>query len=381
MLLDNREYNFDRVFRIGVGIVVAAGLVWLLGYLSDVLIPFAAAFLLAYLLNPLVVRLQARLGGRRNPAVALTLILAAVVTALVLAVVVPMIAGELNHMGKVITQVVNSSEIAERAAQHLPADLWKFVRDFFARDDVQEFFKSGSVISMAETAARKILPGLWGFIAGAAGFLMGLVGLAFVGLYLVFLLLDFQKVRTGWQNLLPRDYRDSIVEFVLEFDAGMSRYFRGQALVAALVGVLCAVGFALIGLPLGVLLGLFVGVLNMVPYLQLIAVPPALVLAVVHALETGGSIWMMLGLTVLVFVVVQAVQDGFLTPRIMGEVTGLSPAMILLSLSVWGKLLGLLGLIIALPVTCLLLAYYRRMLAREAKAVAPPPEGVSPPSD
>jgi predicted PurR-regulated permease PerM len=81
-----------------------------------------------------------------------------------------------------------------------------------------------------------------------------------------------------------------------------------------------------------------------------------------HAVQSGTNIWMVLGLTGLVFVVVQLIQDGFLTPKIMGKVTGLNPAMIMLSLSIWGKLLGLLGMIIALPVTYMLLVYYRRLI-------------------
>jgi predicted PurR-regulated permease PerM len=113
--------------------------------------------------------------------------------------------------------------------------------------------------------------------------------------------------------------------------------------------------------------------LNMVPYLQVIGLIPAFLLALVHGLETGGSVWIPLALTGLVFVVVQAIQDGILVPKIMGRVTGLSPAMILLSLSVWGKLLGIFGLLIALPMTCLLLAYYRRFLASTAAAQAFPP--------
>jgi len=76
------------------------------------------------------------------------------------------------------------------------------------------------------------------------------------------------------------------------------------------------------------------------------------------------------GLTLLVFAIVQIIQDSILTPRIMGKVTGLSPAIILLSVSVWGKLLGVFGLIIALPMTCLLLAYYRRIIESEDKKLA-----------
>jgi predicted PurR-regulated permease PerM len=143
----------------------------------------------------------------------------------------------------------------------------------------------------------------------------------------------------------------------------MNRYFRGQAAVASIVGVLFATGFLIIGLPLGILLGLFIGLLNMVPYLQLIGLIPAFLLALIHALETGSSFWVILGLTGLIFVVVQIIQDAILVPRIMGRVTGLNPAMILLSLSIWGKLLGIFGLIIALPMTFLILAYYRRFLA------------------
>jgi predicted PurR-regulated permease PerM len=126
---------------------------------------------------------------------------------------------------------------------------------------------------------------------------------------------------------------------------------------------------------MAILLGLFIGLLNMVPYLQIIGLIPAFLLALVHALDTGGSLWTMLALTGLVFVVAQIIQDAILTPRIMGKEMGLSPAMILLSLSIWGKLLGIFGLIIALPMTCLLVAYYQRFLTRaEVQVGSPPPQ-------
>jgi predicted PurR-regulated permease PerM len=191
------------------------------------------------------------------------------------------------------------------------------------------------------------------------------VGLVIILMYLVFLLLDFQRFKEGSWELLPSAWREPLTEFLGEFDRAMNRYFRAQAGVAALVGVLFSIGFTLINLPLGIVLGLFIGLLNMVPYLQTLGLIPAFFLASIHALETGSSFWVMFGLTGLVFVVVQALQDMVLVPRIMGRVMGLSPAMILLSLSIWGKLLGLLGLIIALPMTCLLLAYYKRILLKQ----------------
>jgi predicted PurR-regulated permease PerM len=250
----------------------------------------------------------------------------------------------------------------------MPPDLWQAMKDYAAREEVQDLFKTEKFWEIVEAVARKVLPGVWGLIAGTASFLMGLVGLAVIGLYLVFLLMDYEKVSKGWKDLLPPGSRDSITGFVSDFDSAMNRYFRAQALVAAIVGILFAIGFLLIGLPMGIFLGLFIGLLNMVPYLQIIGLIPAVLLALVHALETGGSFWMILSLTLLIFVVVQIIQDAVLVPRIMGKVTGLNPAMILLSLSIWGKLLGMFGLLIALPMTCLLLAYYRRFLARNEVA-------------
>jgi predicted PurR-regulated permease PerM len=369
MALDDRPYNFDRVIRIIATTGVFIGLVWLAGYLSDVLIPFAVALLIAYLINPLVVRIQKKIRNRSAAVfVALLLVLAAMV--LVAVVIIPLVAGEVSQMGRIVSQIAEDSKIAQRAAEYLPSQIWQSIKDFVTRPEIQRFFDTERLIDTLRAGAEKILPGVWGLITGTASFLLGLLGLAVIGLYLVFLLLDYEKITQGWKDLIPADYRDAVVGFVGDFEAAMASYFRGQAAVAAICGILFAVGFALIGLPLGILLGLFVGLLNMVPYLQTIGLIPAFLLALFHSLETGTSLWVVLALTGLVFVLVQVIQDAFLVPKIMGKVTGLNPAMILLSLSIWGKLLGLLGLIIALPATYLLLVYYRRLIHGPSPAAA-----------
>ena len=358
---EKKPYTFDRVIRIGLTIALIWGMVWLLGYLSDVLIPFAIALLLAYLMNPLVVLIQKKV-KRRPVAVALTLFIVFSVVLTALLILVPVIVREITHMGRLISDMMGQSDLAERASKRIPPDILKALKDFISRQNMQDLFTTEKLVQLVQTALNKVFPGVWRFITGTTSFVFGFIGFAVVGLYLVFLLLDFQKVRKGWKELLPPDYRETIVGFVGDFDEGMRRYFRGQALVALIVGLLFALGFGIIGLPLGILLGLFIGLLNMVPYFQIIGFFPAVLLAVFHALEKGSSIWAMIGLVILVFVIVQVIQEVVLVPRIMGKVTGLSPAMILLSLSVWGKLLGFFGLIIALPMTCLLLAYYKRFL-------------------
>ena len=361
MLLDRKPYTFDRVIRIAIAVGLVWGFVWLMGYLSDVLIPFAVALLLAYMMNPLVLLIQKKIPHRLS-AVFISIFIVIGLFVFIFWLIIPMIINEITHMGRLLSNLVNNADIAERAARRLPPDLWQAVKDYVARQDIQELFKTENFWKAVEAVARKVLPGVWGFIAGTATFIMGLVGLAVIGLYLFFLLLDYQKVSDGWKELIPPTYRGPVVGFINDFEAAMNSYFRGQAVVASIVGILFAVGFLLIGLPLSIIMGLFIGILNMVPYLQLIALIPAFLLALFSAIETGTSFWVILGLTGSVFIVVQVIQDTILVPKIMGKVTGLNPAMILLSLSVWGKLLGIFGLIIALPMTFLLLVYYRRFL-------------------
>ena len=146
----------------------------------------------------------------------------------------------------------------------------------------------------------------------------------------------------------------------------MNRYFRGQALVALISGLLCAIGFYFTGLPLAIVFGLFVGVLTLVPYLKTIALIPGLFLAYLQSVETGQSFGSIILWVSIVFIAVQVIEDLFLVPKIMGKVTGLNPAVILLSLSVWGSLMGFAGLIIALPFTSLIISYYKRFVLKES---------------
>ena len=136
-------------------------------------------------------------------------------------------------------------------------------------------------------------------------------------------------------------------------------------MIAFCVGILFSIGFLIIGFPLAIPLGLFIGFLNLVPYLQVIGFIPTIVLALLKAYDTGQSFWGIILSALIVFAVVQAIQDWVLTPRIMGKVTGLNAAVILLSLSIWGSLLGFVGLIVALPLTTLIVSYYKRYVLEE----------------
>ena len=121
---------------------------------------------------------------------------------------------------------------------------------------------------------------------------------------------------------------------------------------------------------MAVAFGMFIGMLNMVPYLQLISLPIAALLCIVGYVDTGVDFWLIFWETMAVYIVVQAIQDLILTPKIMGKAMGLNPAIILLSLSIWGSLLGIMGMIIALPLTTLVLSYYVRYVVQRVQEKA-----------
>lgn len=362
--MNSKPYTLDRVVRLALGGALLAGLVWLLSYLSEVLIPFAAALVLAYLLNPLVELLQ-RLVKNRLAAVLLSLVLCLAAGVALLWAVVPLVGQEISRAATLVQDLANNSALAQKAAHELPAKLWPLIQTILDRPAVKEFLGSSDLWSLLGSLARKILPGLWGLLSQVGSFFAALAGLVVVLLYMFFLMLDLDRINQGWRDSLPPAIRQRTLELVDDFTGALRAYFRAQAAVAGLVGILFAIGFTLIGLPLGILLGLMIGLFNMVPYLQLLGLVPAFFLALLAALQGGEGVWTMLGLTALVFAVVQIIQDTILTPRIVGKTMSLSPAFLLLSLSVWGKLLGFLGLLLAIPFTCLAWAWYQRFVVQK----------------
>jgi len=362
MITSNKPYTLDSVVRMILGTGFFVGIIWLLGFLSSALVPFVAALLLAYMLNPLT-SLVEKYVKSRGVAVFATVIGLLVLIVGIFMVVVPMIASEFTHMGRMLSDVVNNPDFAKKVAGQLPPEVWNWLKNVAVNPEVTALFSSDGAASVAESAASHLMPGIKGFAKGTANVLSGFLSLGIIVLYVIFLLADFGKIKDNWQDYLPQKFRSGIAGFLDEFEHTMSLYFRGQISIALIVGVLMSIGFALIGLPLGIVLGMIIGLLNIAPYLGAVGAIPAVLLAALDSLEAGESIWVGIGLVVAVMAIVQAIQEIVLVPKIQGESLGLSPWMIILSLSIWGKLLGFLGLLIALPMTCLCLSYYRRMLA------------------
>ena len=361
MIPNDRSFTFDRVVRLALFAGLAWCLVLLLDYLSDVLLPFVIGLVVAYFLDPVTNRVQ-HVIKQRVLAALFTLVSITLAVSLVVWFVVPMVGNELADTGRTVSKMAANTELALAAKEHLPENVWEEVNEILKRDDVKRYLTSDGAVQMAKDTAKKLSPGVWSVLSGAANVLTFITGLLVIMLYVVFLLIDYHNMATRWRDYLPPGMRDDVSGFVEEFIQATNRYFRSQALVACCVAVLFAIGFSIIGLPLAILIGIFIGLLNMVPYLQILGIIPCLLLAGMKALEHGDSFLGGLGIVILVFGLVQVIQETVLVPRIQGKAMGLSPAIILLSLSVWGKLLGFLGLILALPLTCLGLTYYRRYL-------------------
>jgi predicted PurR-regulated permease PerM len=266
----------------------------------------------------------------------------------------------------------------ERLSAFVPKDLWREFKSLVSWDKVADAMQTLDFWNAAQSVAGKILPSAWGVLTKTSSLVMWLSGVGLIFMYLVFIMLDMPKLRQGVKNLFPKRYKEDASEFAQEMDRFMGNYFRAQSFVALSVGILYAIGFGAIGLPMGVAFGLFSGALNMIPYLQLTTIPLALLLAVVYALEKGMPFWEVAIIVLGIYLVVQLIQDLFLVPKIVGSSMNLPPVGILLSLSIWGKLLGFLGLIVAIPFTCLCLVYLEK-IQKKADAIVesdvePPPE-------
>ena len=361
-MTERQPYTFDRVIRILFGAVFVVGLFYLIYILRGALLPFLVAWIVAYMLNPLVVynKRVFKLKGRVI-AIALTFLEVLITLALLAVLVLPSIIDEIGVMRRLLSDYVyHSSNIP-----FVPQAVHDFIRQNVDFTQLSTLLSREQWLSVIEES----FSGAWGFITGSVGEIINIVSWLIVLLYIVFILLDYDKILVGFQRMIPQRYRPTVVSIVSDIEVSMNRYFRGQALVAGLVGILFCIGFLIVGLPLAIVLGLFIGVLNMVPYLQLVGLIPTVLLCLVSASETGTNFWLLFGACILVFIVVQLIEDIFIVPRVMGKVTGLNPAIILLSLSIWGTLLGFVGMIIALPLTTLCLSYYERyVIGDEAKS-------------
>lgn len=354
----DKPFNLDRVVRLIllIGSVLAA--YFLIDKLSFVLLPFLLAWLTAYMLNPIVKRFQGMLKHRLLSVVS-TLLLLIFISSILLLILIPMVLGEIKHMQELIHgQLGNMNWPA-----WIPRDLVQQLNSALAHIDIASILSQNGLIEQSFGA----ISNSWSVVKKVFGLFSAVFSIFTYVLYVLFIMLDYDNVFTNWLKLVPIKYRAFIERLSDDIEEGMNGYFKAQSKVVFTMMLLFAVGFKVIGLPFAIVLGIVIGLLNYIPYAQLFGLIPAAVFAGLHALETDSNFWFMLLMVLLTFTIIQVIQDLILVPKFMGDFSGFNPAIILLSLSIWGSLLGITGLIIAIPLTSVLLAYYKRYILKPQK--------------
>ena len=351
----DKPFTFDRVIRLCISLMLLGAGIYLIYILRSVLLPFLIAWLIAYLLNPIVRFLQVKLHlKKRYLAVMLTFaILIGVLTLLIMSIT-PLIENEIYQINNLVTTYqFQSFEI-----NGIPLSVHDFIEKHI---DFQSLRDTLSTENATETL-KYIMPTVQNMLSSGISFILGFTVVFIVILYLIFILLDYDKINKLWMDMVPHRHRKTVSKLTADVEKSMNTYFRHQALICVIVATLFAIGFQIIGLPLAIVLGVCIGILHMIPYMHILSIAPAVLLCWLKASQTGQGFWALVGMVLLLYVVVQCIIDMILVPRIMGKAMGLNPAIILLSLSVWGSLMGIAGMIIAIPMTTLLISYYQEFL-------------------
>ena len=369
--LFERPFTFDRVTRIVFSIVIIGVLLYLITVLRNALLPFLIAWLLAYMMQPFVKFFQYKLKLKsRILAIVAVIISASLIIGIAAALVVPSVAQEAERT----LNLMRTHNPGEGHVPLIPASWIEYLENNVDINQLMELLSRENI----QNAIKQLAPKVWNILSNTFSILFSITIIFVILLYFIFILLDYEKIANGWINLIPARIRPFAKGLADDVEQSMNRYFRGQSLIALCVGVLLSIGFKIVGFPLAVTLGLFIGVLNLIPYLQAIGLIPMVILSLLKSAETGQNFWIIFGSGLLILGIVQCIQDLYLTPRIMGKAMVLNPAIILLSLSIWGTLLGFIGLIIALPLTTLCVSYYKRFILLEEDIIAPPPADIQP---
>lgn len=358
-----KEITFDRFIRMMGVVLLTGGVLYMLNYLSDVLLPFFIAWLLAYLLYPMVKFVQYKLHvPTRALSIIVTLVFVLSIIGGVFYLIIPPMLEQFEKLGDVASQYItqgSKGETFQAMVQQWLHENKETIESIFKRKDVTD-------------AIKQAMPKLFSVLGQTASVIISIVASLITLLYMFFILLDYEYLSTKWIKIFPKNIRPFWQSLMLDVEKELNNYIRGQSLVALTMGILFCIGFTIIDFPMAIGLGILIGVMDLVPYLHTFALIPTAFLALLKAADTGQNFWIIFAGAFAVFCIVQIIIDMVVTPKIMGKAMGLNPAILLLALSVWGTLLGFIGLIIALPLTTILIAYYQRYVTKDKAKVTLP---------
>jgi len=350
------KITFDKFIRWALTALIVFFVLYMLSYLSDVLLPFFVAWLFAYLLYPVVKFIELRLHVRsRVLSILITLIIVIAVVGGIVWLIIPPMVEQFGKLGTLVsTYLHNATKISS-----FPDAIQEWIA--VNSEQIEKFFRSRDFTEGLKTFTPKI----FSVVGQTASVILSIVASMIALLYMFFILMDYEYLTNNWIKIFPKKSRPFWRGVASDVEQALNSYIRGQGTVALIMGILFCIGFTIIDFPMAIGLGILIGIMDLVPYLHTFALIPTAMLAGLKAADTGQNFWVILASAVAVFIIVQVIIDMVVTPKVMGKAMNLNPAILLLSLSVWGALLGFIGLIIALPLTTLIISYYQRYITRE----------------
>ena len=340
-------------------LAVFAALLWGLAQFvnafQNVLMPPIVAGILAMLLRPYYNLLVRVCRGSRVAALVLFFLFALIPLVAFVWLVAAFATTQLLLLFEDLPTMLNSIVVTVRS-------LWPQIVDMLQKYGLLS--ESGKLLQDPAEIAVKLIQSSWQHlsqpVAQTFRSVAGLLTWAVLPLYLAFFLMakPFKPKQLGdFLPFLKKKTREDVIYLIDQFIGILLNFFRGQIIIALVQGLLYAVGFALVGFPYSVVVGLILGLLNVIPYLGSII---GLVVVIPLAYFGPEGNLMRAGLSLVVFGAVQTIEGYFLTPKIMGNRTGLHPALIIFSVFFWGVALGgILGMILAIPLTAFAVVFWR----------------------
>lgn len=349
-----------------IGLILLSSTV--LGYLQPVLVPIAVAGIIAYLLEPVIRWLQEKHNFEHKKSV-LTVYIGFLVMILILAALV--LIPTIQQVDELIDK---RAEIQKSVAEGVKAAIDKTQQRFGSEKALQYYQQSVEWLAeegpeMAQSAGLWF----WNHISGVFGFLGYAIGLFLVPVYLFYFLMESQSISKQWSDYLPlkaSNFKDEVVATLSEINKYLIAFFRGQMLVSMIDGVLVGLALALMGLEYALLIGVFVALLGLIPYIgNLLCLVPALLISIAQFSNPEAQwdwlqhTWAYPLIVLVLFTGVQQVNSLYTAPKIVGDSVGLHPLTIIFSILFWSLLMGgLLGALLAVPMTASIKVLFQRYI-------------------
>jgi predicted PurR-regulated permease PerM len=304
-----------------------------------IIFPFIVSFVIAYIFNPIASQLE-RWKIRRSLGTLFLLIITFSLLVVIGAILIPNLVQEIQEL---INQI---PDLADQIAIFISRNLPKVLE--FLHVDSNRFQQI--LLEKFPSGAEQVLLNLLKGITGIGTLLGRVLNVVLIPILTFYILKDYERIYKWMLGFAPKKYRNSVYFYLWRMNRILGGYLRGQIIVCTIVGVLTGTGFAIFQIPFAVLLGVMVGIFNIVPFIGFYV---SLFIALLAGFFTAEPLIAMAKIGV-VFLVVQALEAYVLTPKIVGERVGLHPLAVIFSVLIFARFLGLWGLIIAVPTSALI---------------------------